>query len=86
MDIRAEFEAYMRKIFAAAPEQAEIYLERQPAGHYTNTWTQGAWAGYQAGRLAGQKDMRDRAALESLAFGGNPSVVRAIRALPVEGE
>ena len=55
MDIREEFEAYIAKKYPGYPSQ----LWREGDEYvYTNE----AWQAYQAGRRAGQEDMRERAA------------------------
>ncbi len=81
MDIRAEFEAWLQTL----PDFYAAMLWRvnkdDPSSQYV--YSENDWIAYQAGRLAGQKDMRERAA-KVAESGKNEYIALYIRDLPTE--
>jgi len=80
--IREEFEAaYWKIVVSYNTPSGQVPLPRTPSGQYQSFDVEEAWRFFQAGA----KIMRGKAAMESLAFGGNPSIAKAILALNTEG-
>ncbi len=83
-NIRAEFEAWL----TGNQGVDEELLERHAIGYYLNETVADSWTAYQAGRLAGQKDMRERAAKvcvdDESGRDSNGYWAELIRELPVE--